>query len=90
MLRKPAIFLIRIYQKTISPDHGVLKGLYPDGFCRYHPTCSEYTAQAIDQNGVVIGCAQGCWRIMRCNPWTHGGYDPPRQIIKKKDKSKKQ
>ncbi len=84
MLRKPAIFLIRIYQKTLSLDHGPMRALYPRGFCRYYPTCSEYTAQAIDKNGVVVGIGLGAWRIIRCNPWSHGGYDPEPKVIKKK------
>lgn len=44
--------------------------------CRYTPTCSEYTAQAIEKYGVVKGIAMGAWRIMRCNPFTKGGSDP--------------
>ena len=76
MLRKASIFAIRIYQKTLSPDHGPLKKLYPNGFCRYYPTCSEYTAQAIGVRGMVIGIGLGAWRICRCNPFSRGGYDP--------------
>ena len=76
MLRRIAIKTIRVYQKTISPDHGFLKKLYPEGFCRYYPTCSEYTAQAIEDEGVIIGSALGFWRICRCNPFSRGGYDP--------------
>ena len=77
MPRRIAIFAIRVYQKTLSPDHGPLSGLYPQGFCRYHPTCSEYTAQAIEGRGVIVGSALGVWRICRCNPFSRGGYDPP-------------
>ena len=90
MLRKAAITLIRVYQKTLSPDHGPMHALYPRGFCRYYPTCSEYTAQAIDKNGVVVGVSLGAWRILRCNPWSTGGYDPAPKVIKKsKSKIKK-
>jgi len=68
--------LIRVYQKTISLDHGVLKIFYPYGFCRFTPTCSEYGAQAIEKYGVIKGGLLTCWRILRCNPWNKGGNDP--------------
>lgn len=70
------IFLIRFYQKTISFDHGFLKIFFPQGFCRFIPSCSEYGAQAIEKYGVLKGGALTCWRILRCNPWNKGGYDP--------------
>ena len=89
MCRIVAIKLIRAYQKTISPDHGWMKGLYPEGFCRYHPTCSEYTAQAIGKNGVIVGIGLGAWRIMRCNPWSHGGYDPAPEVFNKRKNKQK-
>ncbi|HBB02725.1 TPA: membrane protein insertion efficiency factor YidD [Candidatus Peregrinibacteria bacterium] len=73
-----ALFLIRVYQKTISPDHGVFKGFLRNfGFCKYEPTCSEYTYRAIVKYGVVRGILKGAWRILRCNPWSHGGADEP-------------
>lgn len=80
MLRYLAIRAIRLYQKTLSPDHGWLKGLYPNGCCRFYPTCSEYTAQAITVNGVFVGITQGIWRILRCNPFSNVGRDYPRKI----------
>ena len=64
-----AIFAIRGYQKLISPMIG------PN--CRFHPTCSQYTLEAIQKYGSIRGILKGCWRIMRCNPWNAGGYDPP-------------
>lgn len=69
--RRLAIIAISIYQKTLSPDHGWLRGLYPYGFCPYYPSCSQYTKIAIERRGVIIGGLQGLWRILRCNPWTH-------------------
>jgi len=71
-----ALFSIIAYQKTLSPDHGFLKFLYPNGFCRYKPTCSEYAYQAIEKHGVARGIIQGALRILRCNPCSHGGWDP--------------
>ncbi len=78
-LSYPQIFvlkLIRLYQKTLSFDHGPLKFLFPGGFCRYNPTCSQYTYDAIVKYGAVKGGMKGMWRIMRCNPWSKGGNDP--------------
>lgn len=70
----PLIWLINIYQKTISLDHGPLKSLYPQGFCQFHPTCSEYGKQALRKKG-VLGLPLIAWRILRCNPWSKGGID---------------
>ncbi len=72
------IFLqfIRVYQKTISPDSGALKFLFPQGVCCFYPRCSEYGYQAISKYGVAKGSALAAWRVCRCNPWSRGGYDP--------------
>jgi len=75
-MRKPALLLIRLYQKTLSPDHGPLKAKFPHGYCRFQPTCSQYTYQAIEKYGIIKGGAMGSWRIMRCNPFNKGGDDP--------------
>ncbi len=74
--RQIVVSLIRLYQKTLSFDHGLLKIFYPHGFCRFKPTCSEYGAEAISKYGLVKGGVMTAWRIMRCNPWNKGGYDP--------------
>ncbi len=68
--------LIHGYQRTVSPDHGAAPAALPA--CRYEPTCSSYTAEAVAKHGVVRGLAVGAWRILRCNPWSRGGYDPVR------------
>jgi len=73
----PVLLLIKFYQKTISPDHGLFKGLYPYGFCKYYPSCSEYTKQSIKKDGLIKGVGKGVWRILRCNPWSKGGIDLP-------------
>lgn len=70
------IFIIKIYQKTLSLDHGPLQKLYPRGFCRFYPSCSEYSIQAISKYGVIKGGLLSAWRIIRCNPWNKGGNDP--------------
>lgn len=75
MTKKAAISTIKLYQKTISPDHGVFSG-GKQRICRFHPTCSEYTIDAINKYGVFKGSVRGAWRIMRCNPFSKGGFDP--------------
>lgn len=68
--------LIKIYQKTLSFDYGWFKSLYPYGYCRYYPTCSEYSYQAINKYGIIKGGILSFWRLLRCNPWSKGGDDP--------------
>ncbi|MDR0886783.1 MAG: membrane protein insertion efficiency factor YidD [Clostridiales Family XIII bacterium] len=62
------IKLIRGYQRFISPFLGQN--------CRFYPTCSQYFIQALDKYGFFKGMAKGIWRILRCNPFCKGGYDP--------------
>ena len=76
-MKKLAQFLIKIYQKTISPDHSWLRHSFPGGFCRFTPTCSQYTYDAIGKFGFIRGSFKGLWRILRCNPWSKGGIDLP-------------
>jgi putative membrane protein insertion efficiency factor len=75
-LDRIAVWLIRLYQKTLSLDHGPLKHYHPNGFCRFYPTCSEYGIEAIQKHGIIKGGIKTIWRIMRCNPWNKGGNDP--------------
>lgn len=72
------IGLVKIYQKTLSPDHGFLKVLFPYGCCRFQPTCSEYAVQALKKYGLVRGSIKSIWRVLRCNPCSRGGKDPVR------------
>jgi len=75
----PRIFvlkLIRIYQKTLSFDHGLMKIFFPHGYCRFHPTCSEYGYRAVEKYGIIKGGAMAFWRVLRCNPFSKGGHDP--------------
>jgi len=67
--------LIRLYQKTLSFDHGFMKHLYPNGYCRFYPTCSEYGHQAIERHGLIKGGWLTTNRIIRCNPFNKGGID---------------
>jgi putative membrane protein insertion efficiency factor len=83
--RLPFLLMIRIYQKTISPDHGPISAILPYGVCKYHPTCSEYGYEAIKHFGIFKGGLKAIWRILRCNPFSKGGYDPvtKNKILKK-------
>jgi len=74
--RKVVVFFITVYQKTLSLDHGFLgKFTGNRSFCKYHPSCSEYSKQAVEKHGLVIGGLKACWRILRCNPFSKGGID---------------
>lgn len=70
------IKIIKIYQKTLSFDHGFFKYLYPYGYCRFYPTCSEYAIQALEKYGAFRGGFLSLYRIIRCNPFNKGGHDP--------------
>jgi uncharacterized protein len=61
--------LIRIYQASIART-------LPRDTCRFYPSCSHYGYQAVYKYGVIKGGAMAAWRVMRCNPFNHGGYDP--------------
>ncbi len=67
---------IRLYQLTLSPDHSWIKVFFPQGYCRFHPSCSMYTIDAIRKYGPAQGIVLGMKRIGRCAPWNPGGYDP--------------
>lgn len=65
--RKIVVKLIVFYQKHISPHMG--------NHCKYYPTCSEYTRQAVDKYGIIRGSLLGIIRILKCNPFSKGGVD---------------
>ena len=81
-MKKIFILLIRFYQKFISP-------LFP-AKCRYYPTCSQYTLEAIQEYGAIKGTYLGIKRILRCHPFHEGGYDPvpkrKREDLEEKEK----
>lgn len=60
--------LIKLYRKAVSP--------FKIPCCRFSPTCSQYAIEAINTHGVIKGSALSVWRILRCNPFCKGGYDP--------------
>jgi putative membrane protein insertion efficiency factor len=59
---------VRFYRRIVSP-------LLP-ARCKYHPTCSAYAVEAVQTYGVFRGAVLAGWRVLRCNPWSHGGFDP--------------
>jgi hypothetical protein len=75
-MKSIGLLLIKIYQKTLSPDHGILRAFFPNGACKYHPTCSQYTYESIQEFGILRGTWNGAKRIGRCHPWSEGGVDP--------------
>ncbi|MBI3232214.1 MAG: membrane protein insertion efficiency factor YidD [Candidatus Doudnabacteria bacterium] len=76
-MKKISLWLIGFYQRTLSPDHGIFKARRPYGFCRFYPSCSEYTKQTIIKKGLWLGGVKGISRILRCNPFSRGGVDLP-------------
>ena len=68
VLSKILLILLRFYKKVISP------ALPPA--CRFYPTCSEYMMEAVVTHGVLKGLALGAYRLLRCNPFCKGGFDP--------------
>ena len=67
-MKYAGIALVRAYQVAIRP-------LVPANTSKYHPSCSEYALAAFRRYGFVRGCVLAAWRILRCNPWSHGGVD---------------
>jgi len=67
-LRRVLTYMIRFYQKHISPSL--------PRTCKYYPTCSQYAVEAIKKHGPIKGLGLSVWRLLRCNPFSRGGYDP--------------
>ena len=68
-MKRFLLFLIRFYRRCISPRKGKPS-------CRYIPTCSSYALTAVERYGAVRGGGMAVWRVLRCNPFSKGGYDP--------------
>ncbi len=75
-IKSLVLLAIIAYQKTLSFDHGPLRKIFPFWGCRFHPTCSQYTYEAISKYGIFKGSCLGLRRIIRCTPLSKGGYDP--------------
>jgi uncharacterized protein len=70
-VRDLVLLPVRAYRRLLSP-------LLPKR-CKYHPSCSAYAVEAVREYGVIRGSVLAGWRLLRCNPWSHGGYDPVQQ-----------
>ena len=68
MIKRVMISLIKVYRKYISPMSGPK--------CKFIPTCSQYSIEAIEKYGILKGGIMSIWRILRCNPFSKGGFDP--------------
>lgn len=78
-MKRLLIGAIRLYRKTLSPFIGQQ--------CRFEPTCSHYGEEAIAKHGALRGAILTVWRILRCGPWSKGGYDPvPETFLVKHEK----
>jgi uncharacterized protein len=82
IIKKIMIKGIKWYQKAISPYKGFK--------CPYYPSCSSYGLKAVEEYGPLKGGLLALWRILRCNPFSHGGYDPVPERNKKNTRSKHQ
>ena len=67
-MKKILIAIVKFYRKYISPLHKPC--------CRFYPSCSVYAIEAIEKKGVFRGGVMAIWRVLRCNPFSAGGYDP--------------
>ncbi|MCK5460705.1 membrane protein insertion efficiency factor YidD [Candidatus Gracilibacteria bacterium] len=80
LLAKAASWLIKIYQKTISPDHSQLGESCKISGCKFYPSCSHYALIVLKQTGFILGIWKIFWRILRCHPFSNGGVDFPRKV----------
>jgi putative membrane protein insertion efficiency factor len=78
-----SIMLVRIYQKTLSPDHGLLKVLYPYGYCRHQPTCSEYAILTLKKELYPVALFLIIKRLLSCHPWKQPSDERLKSIIKR-------
>lgn len=65
--------LLALVLRAVAPSPGVAGA----PTCKYHPTCSAYASQALRKHGLLRGSLKAAWRMLRCNPWSHGGVDRP-------------
>ena len=72
--RNLGIAVLSLYRATVSHLYGDV--------CRYHPSCSRYALEAVQQSGLIVGSALALARIARCNPWSRGGVDDPPRLLR--------
>jgi uncharacterized protein len=76
ILALPLLLLVLIYQKTLSPDHGMIKAFHPYGYCKFYPTCSEYAVLVLKKDG-ILGIVKIIKRLIRCRPGVAPAIDKP-------------
>ncbi|HAR54731.1 TPA: membrane protein insertion efficiency factor YidD [Patescibacteria group bacterium] len=75
LLAQVALKLVKLYQNSLSLDHGWLRQAYPYGYCRFYPSCSEYAYESIQKHGLIKGGWSAAKRLFRCHPYHPGGVD---------------
>lgn len=81
--RSAIIAMIRLYQQTLSPDHGPLRHLYAYGYCRHEPTCSQYAIEQLGKRGFTAGVVLSFLRILSCNPFRKPSDEKLRNLADK-------
>ncbi len=76
-----SIALLCLYQKTLSPDHSPLRHLYPYGYCRHEPTCSEYAKEMLKKRAFPVAMGLIVKRLVSCNPWKKPADERLRSFI---------
>ena len=76
ILALPLLLLVLIYQRTLSPDHGMLKPWFPYGYCKFYPSCSEYAVQVLQKQG-ILGLPKIFKRLISCRPGVAPAVDKP-------------
>ncbi len=76
-MKRGVLGLIRFYKRWLNIDSPILKGLFVvDKACRFRPSCADYTYKAVEKYGVLKGLRMGFLRVIRCHPFSKGGWDP--------------
>ena len=76
-MKRLVVWLIRFYQKYLNPKRGPFRFLFlADSSCRFIPSCSAYSLEAFEKYGVLRGLWLSLKRVLKCHPWSSGGYDP--------------
>jgi len=74
VIREAVVLVLRALRLLLVPFESMVS--VTSRTCKYHPSCSHYAEQAVRRHGVVRGLGLAGWRLLRCNPWSRGGYDP--------------
>ncbi len=70
------ISLVTFYQKVLSPDHSFwAKAIFPNGYCKFYPTCSAYSKEALKKESLMTALLLSIKRVIKCTPWSKGGFN---------------